>query len=65
MTERRSCHAKIISETITFPDPDGHGEVNAVKGEIRLMYRHDAKDYEVEGRVKILSDAEVAAAGLY
>lgn len=65
MSERHTCHAKILAEEVTFPDPDGEGTVDAVKGEIRLMVRDDAKAFEVEGSVKILSDDEVKAAGLY
>ena len=65
MSKRYTCHAKILAEQVTFPDPDGDGTVEAVKGEIRLMIRDDAKAFEVEGSVKILSDAEVAEAGLY
>lgn len=65
MSERYTCHAKILAEQVTFPDPDGDGTVEAVKGEIRLMIRDDAKAFEVEGSVKIISDAEVAEAGLY
>jgi len=64
MSERYTCHAKIIGDKITFPDPDGDGEVKAVKGEIRLMIRNDAEAFEKEGSVKILSDDEVKAAGL-
>ena len=64
MTERHTCHVKILAKKVTFPDPDGDGTVTAVKGEIRLMVRNKAQAFEVEGSVKILSDAEVAAAGL-
>lgn len=64
MSERHTCHARIIAEIVTFPDPDGAGEVKAVRGEIRLMVRDDAKNLEVEGGVKILSDNELKAAGL-
>ncbi len=64
MTERHTCHAKILADSISFPDPDGEGTVTAVKGEIRVMIRDDAKAFEVEGTVKILSDEEAKAAGL-
>jgi len=64
MSERYICYAKILAKEVTFPDPDGDGTVEAVKGEIRLMIRDDAKAFEVEGGVKILSDDEVKAAGL-
>ena len=63
MTDRYTCHAKIMAK-ITFPDPDGDGHVEAVKGEIRLMIRDNAKELEAVGFVKILSDEEAKAAGL-
>lgn len=64
MTDRYTCHAEILVEKIDYPDPDGEGRCNGVKGEIRLMKRRDALAFERHGAVRILSAKEAEAAGL-
>jgi len=39
------CHVEILSKGLIFPDPDGEGEVQSWRGEIRLMRRDHADGF--------------------
>lgn len=41
--KKHTCHIEVFTDKITFPDPDGEGEVTAKKGEIRIAFRTDAE----------------------
>ena len=54
------CHIEILCHALTFPDPDGEGEVKAYRGEIRLIRREYAESFARLDNppVRILSDEE-------
>jgi|GEM_PF-3853318 len=57
------CHVEILSKGLIFPDPDGSGEVQSWRGEIRLMRRDHADGFlQLDNPpIRVLSLSESAA----